>query len=78
MIIRSATLKRLVGLAGIAAVLTVAGSGLGAGIAQAATSHPKPAPNPHVVRVLDRIDQNLDRFAPHSPLDRILDRLTGQ
>jgi hypothetical protein len=77
---RWTTVKKLVGLAAMATAVTAAGLGLGSGAAQAATAKAHPNPFPHVIATpgLDRLDGVLDKVAPHSFLDRVLDRVTRQ
>jgi hypothetical protein len=75
---RWTTVKKLVGLAAMTTAVTAAGWGLGSGAAQAKpmpTPHPIPAP---VLKQLDRLDALLDKDAPNSPLDTVLDKITGQ
>ena len=78
MIARFVSIKRIAGLAVMAAVVTAAGLGVGAGIAQAKPTHPHPNPTPHIVRDLRHLDRNLDRHFEGSLGDVILDQATGR
>ena len=67
---RWANIKKLAGLGVIAAGVTAAGLGLGAGTAQAVPFKPHPNPIPHI---FNRVDTRVDRHEG-SPVDRVFDR----
>jgi hypothetical protein len=70
--------RKLAGLAATAAVLTAAGSGLGAGMAQADTTCPDA--DMRIGQVCDRIDNRVGRVFDRidNRVDRVVDRVDAR